>query len=52
MPGQYVAGEVTDGIYGDNRPGGNSLLDYVVFGCVSAEAVRKHMLGADNKHLL
>lgn len=32
IPGLYAAGEVTGGLHGKNRLGGNSLLDCVVFG--------------------
>ena len=32
IPGLYAVGEVTGGIHGDNRLGGNSLLECVVFG--------------------
>src|SRR5205085_8344297 len=32
VPGLYAAGEVTAGLHGANRLGGNSLSDLVVFG--------------------
>jgi succinate dehydrogenase/fumarate reductase flavoprotein subunit len=32
IPGLFAAGEVTGGVHGRNRLGGNSLLDCVVFG--------------------
>lgn len=32
VPGLFAAGEVTGGVHGRNRLGGNSLLDCVVFG--------------------
>jgi len=32
IPGLYAAGEVTGGVHGNNRLGGNSLLECVVFG--------------------
>merc|ERR1719160_689994 len=35
IPGLYCAGEVAGGVHGNNRLGGNSLLDCVVFGRVS-----------------
>lgn len=41
IPGLYAAGEVMGGVHGKNRLGGNSLLDCVVFGRISAkEAVK------------
>lgn len=35
VPGLYAAGEVTGGVHGNNRLGGNSLLECVVFGRVA-----------------
>merc|ERR1712224_765238 len=49
IPGLYAAGEVAGGVHGNNRLGGNSLLDCVVFGRVSARSACKYMFGADNK---
>merc|ERR1712242_676228 len=45
IPGLYAAGEVARGVHGNNRLGGNSLLDCVVFGRVSGQACCKYMLG-------
>merc|ERR1711943_141114 len=45
LPGLYVAGEAAGGVHGNNRLGGNSLLDCVVFGRVAAEDCAKYMLG-------
>jgi len=36
IPNLFAAGEVTGGVHGDNRLGGNSLLECVVFGRVAA----------------
>merc|ERR1712037_401577 len=47
IPGLYAAGEVAGGVHGNNRLGGNSLLDCVVFGRVSGLSACKYMLGAD-----
>merc|ERR1712070_13440 len=47
MPGLYAAGEVAGGIHGNNRLGGNSLLDCVVFGRVAGRHAAQAMLGAD-----
>merc|ERR1711937_107339 len=49
LPGLYVAGEAAGGVHGNNRLGGNSLLDCVVFGRVAGKAAAKYMLGADMK---
>merc|ERR1712218_562255 len=49
IPGLYAAGEVAGGIHGNNRLGGNSLLDCVVFGRVSGKAAAKYILGDDLK---
>merc|ERR1719253_1684155 len=35
IPGLYAAGEIAGGVHGNNRLGGNSLLDCVVFGRVA-----------------
>merc|ERR1711988_1350522 len=45
IPGLYAAGEVAGGVHGNNRLGGNSLLDCVVFGRVAAQDCAKYMLG-------
>merc|ERR1712172_250649 len=49
IPGLYAAGEIAGGVHGNNRLGGNSLLDCVVFGRVSGKACAKYMLGDDVK---
>merc|ERR1712107_701476 len=43
------AGEAAGGIHGNNRLGGNSLLDCVVFGRVSGKAACKYVFGAGDK---
>merc|ERR1711972_696089 len=43
--GLYAAGEVAGGVHGNNRLSGNSLLDCVVFGRVTAREAAKFMLG-------
>merc|ERR1712008_236587 len=45
IPGLYAAGEVAGGVHGNNRLGGNSLLDCVVFGRVAGAACCNYMLG-------
>ena len=37
IPGLYAAGEVTGGIHGSNRVGGNALTDGVVFGRIAGK---------------
>merc|ERR1712070_1284755 len=49
IKGLYAAGEVAGGIHGNNRLGGNSLLDCVVFGRVAGRHAAQSMLGADFK---
>jgi flavocytochrome c len=49
IPGLYVAGEAAGGIHGNNRLGGNSLLDCVVFGRVAGKAAVKYTFGAQDK---
>merc|ERR1719498_1532296 len=45
IKGLYCAGEVAGGVHGNNRLGGNSLLDCVVFGRVTGKAAAKYYLG-------
>lgn len=39
IPGLYAAGEVTGGVHGSNRLGGNACADIFVFGRIAAESV-------------
>lgn len=43
IEGLYAAGEVTGGIHGQNRLGGNSLLDCAVFGKKAAESAVEYL---------
>jgi len=52
IPGLYVAGEAAGGIHGNNRLGGNSLLDCVVFGRVAGKAAVQYIHGKDGKFQL
>merc|ERR1712045_547157 len=52
IPGLYAAGEVAGGVHGNNRLGGNSLLDCVVFGRVAAKAACKWMFGEEDEFRL
>merc|ERR1712190_276942 len=49
LPGLFVAGEAAGGVHGNNRLGGNSLLDCVVFGRVAGRTASKYMSGEDGK---
>lgn len=41
IPGLYAAGEVTGGIHGSNRVGGNAVLDIHVFGRIAGASAAK-----------
>lgn len=43
IPGLYAAGEVVGGLHGDNRIGGNSIAETVVFGLQAAQQVRDYI---------
>merc|ERR1719370_109773 len=45
IDGLYGAGEAAGGIHGNNRLGGNSLLDCVVYGRVSGRAALAYQMG-------
>lgn len=45
IPGLYAAGEVTGGVHGFNRLGGNAVADTVVFGRRAGEHAAKYALG-------
>merc|ERR1719502_1518597 len=47
IPGMYAAGEIAGGVHGNNRLGGNSLLDCVVFGRVAGKAASKYIMGGN-----
>lgn len=38
IPGLYAAGEVTGGLHGANRLGGNAVADFIVFGGIAGES--------------
>merc|ERR1712054_607551 len=45
--GLYAAGESMGGVHGNNRLGGNSLLDCVVFGRVSGRSAARHLTSSN-----
>ena len=38
IPGLFAAGEVTGGVHGANRLGGNAVADFVVFGRIAGQS--------------
>jgi succinate dehydrogenase/fumarate reductase flavoprotein subunit len=49
--GLYAAGEAMGGVHGNNRLGGNSLLDCVVFGRVAARSAARFLSAANIKYI-
>ena len=45
IAGLYAAGEVTGGVHGANRLGGNAVADFVVFGRIAGEEAAEYALG-------
>lgn len=45
VPGLYAAGEVTGGVHGDNRLGGNAVADIAVFGKIAADSALEYIGG-------
>ena len=43
IPGLFAAGEVTGGVHGANRLGGNAVADFVVFGRIAAESAASYI---------
>ena len=41
IPGLFAAGEVTGGVHGGNRLGGNAVADFVVFGRIAGASASK-----------
>jgi len=52
VPGLYAAGEIAGGVHGNNRLGGSSLLDCVVFGRVTGRKASKYMMGKNEEFRL
>merc|ERR1712187_1050712 len=49
--GLYAAGEAMGGVHGNNRLGGNALLDCVVFGRVSGRSAARYLTAANIKYI-
>jgi aspartate oxidase len=45
IPGLFAAGEVTSGVHGANRVGGNALTECGVFGDIAGESAARHAMG-------
>ena len=43
IPGLFAAGEVTGGVHGANRLGGNAVADFVVFGRIAAQSATDYV---------
>ena len=47
IPGLFAAGEVTGGVHGGNRLGGNAVADFVVFGKIAGEVAALYVLNQE-----
>ena len=43
IPGLYAAGEITGGVHGANRLGGNAVADIIVFGRIAANSAAAYI---------
>ena len=43
IPGLYAAGEVTGGVHGGNRLGGNAVADICVYGKIAADSALEYI---------
>ena len=50
VPGLFAAGEVSGGMHGSNRLGGNSLGDLLVFGCRAGVGAAEYVHGLGGTH--
>ncbi|MEM7334378.1 MAG: FAD-binding protein, partial [Chloroflexota bacterium] len=50
VAGLYAAGEITSGVHGANRLGGNSLVETVVYGRISGTEAAQFSLGISAQH--
>jgi len=44
IPGLFAAGEVTGGVHGANRLGGNAVADFVVFGRIAGQSAADYAM--------
>ena len=51
IPGLYAAGEVTGGVHGANRLGGNSTVETVVFGRIAGREAAQYRITPDVRRL-
>ena len=49
IPGLFAAGEVTGGVHGANRLGGNAVADFVVFGRIAAQSAADYVAALNVK---
>lgn len=47
IPGLFAAGEVTGGVHGGNRLGGNAVADFTVFGRIAGASAYAYAMAAD-----
>ena len=45
IPGLYAAGEVTGGVHGGNRLGGNAVADITIYGKIAADSALEYIKG-------
>ena len=43
IPGLYAAGEITGGVHGANRLGGNAVADIIVYGRIAAKSAAEYI---------
>jgi fumarate reductase flavoprotein subunit len=46
IPGLFAAGEVTGGVHGNNRLGGNAVADFTIFGRIAGQAAADYQPAA------
>ena len=47
IPGLFAAGEVTGGVHGGNRLGGNAVADFVIFGRIAGTSAAEYIGAAE-----